>query len=84
MTIYTHWINDEVKGSYNREFFGRKSEQEAAAKAATALGHNVIAVHDWQVAPTAEAVADFINGHCAQCCPTDLVEHFVNTEILGA
>lgn len=60
MTIYTHWTESPT-GELKREFFGRKSQEEAAAKKARATGMNVLGVASYSVEPTAEAVAAFVN-----------------------
>jgi hypothetical protein len=84
MTIYTHWVHDEKRGEYQRQFFGNLDEQLAREVEAEKRGLKVMGIHEWEFNGDPESVAEFINTHCAQSCPSDLVEHFVNTEILGA
>lgn len=61
MKVYTHWETHPGTGGFliGKKFFGRKSAQQAAAKAAEAKGLQVIAEHEWTVEPTAESVAEF-------------------------
>jgi hypothetical protein len=83
MKIHSHWINNEADNEYRREFFGRKSEQQAAARKAEANGWKVLNEGYYEVEPNAEGLAKFMNEHGCSSCQHDLVEYYVETEILG-
>jgi hypothetical protein len=84
MTIYSHWINNVANDTYDREFFGRKSEQEAAAKAAEKRGEVVLNAGGYTVEPNAESVAKFMNDHACRSLSHHVVEEYVTEVMLGA
>lgn len=77
MKLFTHWEHDTHKGDLRRRFFGRKSQQQAAATVARKLDIQVLAVGEYHVEPTAEAVAAFLNERMATTS-YDLAEQYAD------
>ena len=83
MKIFSHWLDDEANQSLQRVFFAHRKDEEAAAKKAEAAGKKVLARHDYEVEPNAAGLAKFMNEHGSSSCSSDLVEEYINTELLG-
>lgn len=78
MVIYSHWVS-YPNGGLKRVFFGRKTEQEAAAKEAKSAGCQILAEGEYQIEPKAQALAAKLN-ELQATTDYDLAEEFVRVE----
>lgn len=76
MKLYTHWTESKKTGELKRTFFGARSAQETASRAAKAAGLKVLGTGEYNLEPTATAVANFINDR-APVTSQDLVEEYL-------